>query len=58
MSLAVLTTLPFPHRDPFDRLLLAQAMVEGIPLVSSDVGLEAYAIQRIWQATDGATEER
>ena len=28
-------------------------MVEGIPLVSSDVGLEAYAIQRIWQATDG-----
>src|SRR5438874_5031314 len=31
---SVLTTLPFHHRDPFDRLLVAQAMVEGIPIVS------------------------
>lgn len=46
--LAVLTTLPFHHRDPFDRLLVAQAMVEEIPLISSDRALEAYAIQRIW----------
>ena len=31
---AVLTTLPLHHRDPFDRLIVAQAMVEGIPLVN------------------------
>jgi PIN domain nuclease of toxin-antitoxin system len=33
---AVLTTLPFHHRDPFDRLLIAQAMVEAIPILSID----------------------
>jgi PIN domain nuclease of toxin-antitoxin system len=33
---AALTTLLFHHRDPFDRLLIAQAMVEGIPMLSID----------------------
>jgi PIN domain nuclease of toxin-antitoxin system len=33
---AVLTNLPFHHRDPFDRLLIAQAMVEGIPIIGDD----------------------
>lgn len=45
---AVLTTLPFHHRDPFDRLLVAQAMVEQLSLVSNDVVLDAYPIQRLW----------
>lgn len=36
------------HRDPFDRLLVAQALAEHIPLVSADVGLAEYNIQRIW----------
>jgi PIN domain nuclease of toxin-antitoxin system len=45
---AALTNLPFHHRDPFDRLLVAQAMVEGIPLVSSDTVLDAYPITRLW----------
>ena len=45
---AALTTLPFHHRDPFDRLLIAQAMVEGIPLVSNDPALDAYSISRLW----------
>jgi PIN domain nuclease of toxin-antitoxin system len=45
---AALTTLPFHHRDPFDRLLIAQAMVEGIPLVSGDAALDAYPITRMW----------
>jgi PIN domain nuclease of toxin-antitoxin system len=45
---AVLTTLPLHHRDPFDRLLVAQAMVEGIPLVSGDPALDAYPITRLW----------
>ena len=45
---AVLTTLAMHHRDPFDRLIVSQAMVEGIPLVSGDTALDAYAITRLW----------
>ena len=45
---AVLTTLPFPHRDPFDRLLIAQAVVEQIPIVTNDPDFDAYPIQRLW----------
>ena len=36
-------TLPLIHRDPFDRLLIAQAMVEGLVLLTSDVTLERYS---------------
>lgn len=36
------------HRDPFDRLLVAQADVENLPLVSADSALDAYGIDRIW----------
>jgi len=45
---AALIGLPFHHRDPFDRLLVAQAKTEGIPLVSIDKALDAYSIERIW----------
>ena len=45
---ARLTTLPFHHRDPFDRLLVAQAMVERIPIISNDTALDAYGITRLW----------
>lgn len=40
--------LPLHHRDPFDRLLIAQAAVEQIPIVSSDGWFDQYAIERIW----------
>jgi PIN domain nuclease of toxin-antitoxin system len=45
---AALVSMPPHHRDPFDRLLVAQALVEGIPLVSGDAALDAYAVTRIW----------
>jgi PIN domain nuclease of toxin-antitoxin system len=45
---AVLTTLPFHHRDPFDRLLVAQAIAEQIPIVSGDPSFDAYPVQRLW----------
>ena len=45
---AVLTTLPYHHRDPFDRLIVAQAMVEAIPILSVDTALDAYPITRLW----------
>ncbi|HEY4565124.1 MAG TPA: type II toxin-antitoxin system VapC family toxin [Thermoanaerobaculia bacterium] len=43
-----LTDLPFHHRDPFDRMIIAQAMVEGIPVVSDDGDFREYPIQVIW----------
>lgn len=45
---AALIDLPMHHRDPFDRLLVAQALVENIPLLSNDPALGAYAVTRIW----------
>lgn len=44
----VQATLPFHHRDPFDRLLIAQALVENIPLVSNEALFEQYGISRVW----------
>lgn len=44
----LLTTLPPHHGDPFDRLLIAQAMVERIPVVSADRGFDTYPISRLW----------
>ena len=41
-------TFPLHHRDPFDRLLAAQAYVEGMGLISIDNVLDAYGISRIW----------
>ena len=40
--------LPFHHRDPFDRLLAAQALAEGVPLLSRDTAFDAYGVERIW----------
>src|SRR5947209_6853369 len=40
--------LPNHHKDPFDRLLVAQARVEGLPIVSADVNFDLYGITRIW----------
>ncbi len=45
---AVVATLPFHHKDPFDRLLVAQALAEGFAVVSSDPALNPYGIQRLW----------
>jgi PIN domain nuclease of toxin-antitoxin system len=41
-------SLPPHHRDPFDRLLVAQATLEGLPLVSEDAVLRQYDIEVVW----------
>jgi PIN domain nuclease of toxin-antitoxin system len=41
-------SLPLHHRDPFDRLLVAQAMIEKLPLVSADRVLDPYGVNRLW----------
>lgn len=46
--IAVVATLPFHHRDPFDRLLVAQAMVEQVSIVSVDVMFDSYLVSRSW----------
>ena len=43
-----IVTMPFYHKDPFDRLLIAQAMVEVIPILSKDSAFDAYPINQIW----------
>lgn len=42
------TGLPMHHRDPFDRLLIAQAIVEEIPIVSHDSAFCRYSVHLIW----------
>ncbi len=41
-------SLPKHHKDPFDRLLIAQARIEGISIVSVDVAFDPYGVTRIW----------
>ncbi|MBE9215256.1 type II toxin-antitoxin system VapC family toxin [Plectonema cf. radiosum LEGE 06105] len=43
-----LNNLPSHHKDPFDRILIAQAMVEQIPIVSIDEVFDNYPIKRLW----------
>ncbi|WP_308189155.1 hypothetical protein [Nostoc mirabile] len=45
--LAVVATMPLHHRDPFDRLLIAQAMVEQVPILGMDSAFDAYSIQQL-----------
>jgi len=45
---AAVSVLPFHHRDPFDRMLISQAMVEQMPIVSGDRAFDAYPITRLW----------
>lgn len=40
--------LPWHHRDPFDRLLVAQTIVEGATLVTSDRQIDAYDVTTLW----------
>ncbi len=50
----LLSTLPFltiggnPHRDPFDRLLISQALIDGMEIVTKDEKFSAYAVSTIW----------
>jgi PIN domain nuclease of toxin-antitoxin system len=44
----VQSNLPRHHGDPFDRLIVAQAIVEQVSIISADANLDAYGIIRIW----------
>jgi PIN domain nuclease of toxin-antitoxin system len=46
--LTLISTLEFYHKDPFDRLLIAQGISEDIAILSKDIALDSYSIKRIW----------
>ena len=46
--IVVLSRLAQHHKDPFDRLIIAQALVDNLPVVSIDIAFDLYAINRIW----------
>lgn len=47
--LSLITTLPMHHRDPFDRLIIAQAIALNIPVISIDAAFDSYPVQREWE---------
>lgn len=46
--LTTITYLPFHHNDIFDRLLIAQAMTENIPILSRDITFDSYEVNCLW----------
>lgn len=47
-DIAVVETLPMHHRDPFDRLLIAQAKARKLAIVSADAAFSSYRVKQIW----------
>lgn len=43
-----LSKLPFHHRDPFDRMIIAQCLTENLPILSNDGVFDAYGVNRLW----------
>ncbi|MEK7719623.1 MAG: PIN domain-containing protein [Bacteroidota bacterium] len=48
MHALIVSTLEFIHRDPFDRLLIAQSQKENLTIVTRDENIKKYSIQTIW----------
>jgi PIN domain nuclease of toxin-antitoxin system len=46
--------LAWHHRDPFDRLLVAQAIIERLPIVSADPAFDPYPVERVWSSDSAA----
>ena len=42
------STARVAHKDPFDRMLVAQAQIEGLTIVSNDAQLDGYGVSRVW----------
>ena len=40
--------LPGPHKDPFDRMLIAQSQAENVPIISNEAVFEGYGVRRVW----------
>ena len=47
-AIRIIRTLPYYHRDPFDRVIIAQALADDLPIITSDVKFDEYGINRYW----------
>ncbi|MFM8728165.1 MAG: type II toxin-antitoxin system VapC family toxin [Planctomycetaceae bacterium] len=45
---SLLASLPMHHKDPFDRMIIAQAIAEQVPVVGVDSAFDAYGVTRLW----------
>ncbi|CAN5515280.1 MAG: type II toxin-antitoxin system VapC family toxin [Rubrobacteraceae bacterium] len=45
--------LPFHHRDPFDRLIIAQSLSESAPVIGRDEAFDEYPVELLWEMDDG-----
>jgi PIN domain nuclease of toxin-antitoxin system len=43
-----LIKLPLHHRDPFDRIMIAQSLVEDLPVIGMDTAFDLYGVKRLW----------
>ncbi|MEM6737136.1 MAG: type II toxin-antitoxin system VapC family toxin [Bacteroidota bacterium] len=48
-ALKILRTLPFHHKDPFDRLIITEGIAAGIPIISDDPKFQGYGMEVIWK---------
>ncbi len=48
LHLEKVSTLPFHRKDPFDCLIIAQSIIEDLPIVSSDAAFDLYKIETVW----------
>jgi PIN domain nuclease of toxin-antitoxin system len=48
LHLSVLETLPFHHRDPFDRLIISQAIADNLTIISKDMNFPLYSANVLW----------
>lgn len=48
-----IASLPMHHRDPFDRILIAQAQLENLPIITADDRFEQYDVQVLWTSGGG-----
>ncbi|MDQ7783826.1 MAG: type II toxin-antitoxin system VapC family toxin [Desulfomonilaceae bacterium] len=49
-DLSTVIKLPFHHRDPFDRLIIAQAMTKGLPIMGNDAQFARYPVELVWHS--------
>ncbi len=47
----MISTLPLYHKDPFDRFIIAQSLVENLTVISKDSAFDAYPITKLWEVS-------
>lgn len=56
-DLSLVAKLPFHHRDPFDRLIIAQAITGELPIIGKDLEFTLYPVELIWQTNPNRAQD-